>query len=1128
MCPAGGVQGTYMKTNSRFRLGAFLPITYLLLAQVVLGQTAASLTGEARDKTGAAIPNVSISATNEGTGATRAAATNASGVYSFPSLAPGLYTLRAEASGFKAIVLSQIELHVQQAARIDLDLQVGDVVESVQVSADAAMLTTDNATVGTVIENRRIVELPLNGRNYLQLVSLAPNVSTGFSGQGQASARQGGIRAGQTISVGGQRTNFNHYTLDGVENTDPNFNTFVVLPSIDALQEFKVQTGVYPAEFGRQTSQINVITKSGSNKFHGTLFEFLRNDKLDATGYAFTALRPSKDPFKWNQYGFTLGGPVRIPKVFNGKDKLFFMANYESYRKRGSTTALFSLASPQIQGGDFSGASAKIFDPATRALSADGKTITATQFPGNIIPVSRISPISKKFLDFYQTPTLPGSVNNFVEPLTRPDNRDQFILRLDYVESSKSTWTGRYSWGDENSAAPGLNLNGTKLLTNFEQYTGSNTRVLSPSIVTETRFGYTRFFNSVGTLLAGVRNVVDELKIPGLSGGDPVTWGIPTVGIPNYQGIGDSTDGPFVNNNNSLQFLNNTSISRGKHSFRFGGEVRRDQYNQDGNQFGRGSFTFSTTPTLDPATSTGGDAFASFLLGNVTLTEVAAQIASVRYRQATFYAYVDDVWKITPRLTLSLGLRYENTPPWTDQTGNLVTVFFNAYDTTPNIADQSRYPVFLRQGNGSGDPYAGLRVRWPNIPLVRDGRLGDSLVLRDNNDWAPRIGVAWSPTPKWAIRLAGGMFYNQDQGNPWFDVGRNAAGRSRNDDNPSFPAETWSNALGAASGANAIITTPQAFSMKFDRRTPYTHQYLFNVQRELKSDFVLEAGYLGSISHHLESYRGVSAAVPGPGTVASRAPYPNFGLLVLVDDGANGNYNSLAGKLTKRYSHGLTSLISYTWSKSIDETSGVRTQDSDTLFSQNGNCMRCERGPSSFDNRHRFVFSGLYNLPFGKGKPVDIKNPFVNAFLGGWEIGSIITWRSGFPINPSAGVNRANTNINVDRPDATGVSQALSNRSTAQWFNKAAFTLQPLYAFGNAGRNSVVGPPGFTLDASAHKDFRLPLEGHIVQFRWEAFNLLNHPVWGFPNTNLSSPQFGTISSTSSAMRQMQFALKYNF
>jgi hypothetical protein len=1100
----------------------------LVAGQVAFAQTFGSIDGEARDVTGAAVAGVTVSATNKGTNAARSAITNDAGAYSFPSLAPGAYTLRAEKPGFKTVVRNEIELQVQLAARVDFELQVGQVSESIEVRADAALLVTDNATVGTVIENKRIVELPLNGRNYLQLVSLAPNVSTGFAGQGQAGARQGGIRAAQTIAVAGQRTNFNHYTLDGVENTDPNFNTFVVLPSIDALEEFKVQTGVYPAEFGREATQINVLTKSGTNQYHGALFEFFRNDKLDATQYAFSALRPSKDPFKWNQYGFTLGGPVWLPKVFNGKDKLFFMANYESYRKRGSTTALYGLASTQIQGGDFSAIANKIYDPNTHVLGPDGKTITATPFPGNIIPQNRISSISKQFLEFYHTPTLPGSINNFVEAQPRPENRDQFILRMDYLESGKSNWTGRYSWGDENSSSPGLNLNGTKLLTNFEQYMGTNTRVLSPTLVTETRFGYTRFYNSVGTLLAGVRNVVDELKIPGLTGGAAVGWGIPTVSIPNYQGIGDGTDGPFVNTNSSLQFLNNTSVTRGKHSFRFGGEIRRDQYNQVGNQYGRGSFSFSTTPTWDPATSSQGDAFASFLLGNVTLTEAAAQIAAVQYRQTSFAVYFDDVWKITPNLTLSLGLRYENTPPWTDQSGNLTTVFYNAYDTTPNVVDHSRYPVFLRQGKGTGDPYAGLKVRWPNIPLVQDGRLGDSLVHRDNNDFAPRIGIAWSPSPKWAIRAAAGTFYNQDQGNPWFDVGRNAAGRSRNDDNPSFPTETWLNGIGGAGAANAIIVTPQAFSMKFDRRTPYSNQYLFNVQRELAGNLTFEAGYLGSVSHHLESYRGVSAAVPGPGTVASRSPYPNFGLLVLVDDGANGNYNSLGSKLTKRFSHGLTALVAYTWSKSIDETSGVRTEDSDSLFSQNGNCLRCERGLSAFDNRNRLVISGLYDLPAGTGRKLNIRSKFVNALLGDWQLGSIVTWRSGFPINPTDGVNRANTNIGVDRPNATGVSQSLANPTTAEWFNTAAFALQPLFNFGNVGRNSVIGPPGFYWDFSTHKDFRLPNERHVLQFRWEAFNVLNHPAWGLPNATLTSPQFGQITSTNGSMRQMQFALKYVF
>src|ERR1051325_10270082 len=293
----------------------------LLTGQTAFAQTFGAIGGDTRDATGAAITGANVTAVNVGTNASRTVVTNEAGSYNFPSLPPGTYLVRVEKPGFKTVVRNQIELQVQQAARVDFELQVGQVSESIEVQGSAALLSTEDATVGTVIENRRIVELPLNGRNYLQLVSLAPNVSTGFTGQGQASARQGGIRAAQPISVAGQRTNFNHYRLDGIENPDPNFNTFGVMPSIDALQEFKVQTGVYPAEFGRQTTQINVLTKSGTNRYHGTLFEFLRNDKFDANPYSFTAIRTSKDPFKWNQYGFTLGGPVWLPKIFNGHDK---------------------------------------------------------------------------------------------------------------------------------------------------------------------------------------------------------------------------------------------------------------------------------------------------------------------------------------------------------------------------------------------------------------------------------------------------------------------------------------------------------------------------------------------------------------------------------------------------------------------------------------------------------------------------------------------------------------------------------------------------------------------------------------------------------------------------------------
>jgi hypothetical protein len=1109
----------------------WLALIFLANSLPVFGQTFGEITGQVTDSSGASISGALVTIVNTETNGTRTSTSNEAGVYAFPSLAPGSYDIRVEKSGFKTDTAKHVGVQVQQSVRLDFSLTVGQVSESVEVSAEAAQLQTENATMGTVIENTRIVELPLNGRNYLQLVSLSANVTTASPSAGQAGSRQGGDRSNQSLAVAGQRTMFNHFTLDGVENTDPNFNTYVILPSVDAIQEFKVQTGVYPAEFGRNATQINVLTRSGTNTYHGTAFEFLRNQVLDAKSFQFTSANAPKNPFKWNQYGGTFGGPVRIPKLFNGKDKLFFMGNYEAFRQRQQVNAIYTVPTAAMQAGDFSAPGlATIYDPSTRVRNADG-TVTATAFAGNIIPRSKIDPISTKFLQFYPAANLVTSriSNNFQEAQGRPINKDQFILRLDYTESSKSSWFGRYSWGDENQLSEGLRLDGSKILTNVEQYVGSNTRVLTPSIVTETRFGYTRFYNSIGRALAFQRDVVKEVGIPGLSDGPPVQWGIPNVTIINYSSIGDDTEGPYENKNSSMQFLNNTSIIRGKHSFRFGGEIRRDEYNQVGNQFARGQWTFDQQATQNPLTKTGGDAFAGFLIGQLYQAEAAVAIASAQFRAVSFAFYIDDTWKLTPKLTLNLGLRYENIPPWEDQTGRLFGVYIPFLDQTPNV-DPSRRPSFIRQGNCT-DPYAGVPIRWPNINVICDnGLLGNRLVQRDNLDFAPRIGLAYSPTDKWVIRAGFGIFYNQDSGNPRFDMARNLSGRVRfNPANPDFPNLTWSNALSSFSGAVAQVPTPYAFANKYERVTPRTNQYMINVQRELPHDMVFEAGYLGSESHHLEFLRAVNESVPGTvGSVVSRAPYPNFGRIQLVDNSGNGNYNSLGLKLTKRYSAGLTLLTSYTYAKSIDETSGIRVQGDDTLFPQNSYCLTCERALSAFDTRHRFVTSALYDLPIGKGRRMNISNSVLNAVAGGWQVGSIVTFQTGFPITPNVGgSDRSGNGAGFDRPNATGISPYLDNRTTARWFNPASLVPNIPGTFGTAGRNSVIGPALQTWDASLHKDFTFT-ERQRVEFRWELFNAANHPVWATPNTNANSTSFGTINGTRVSMRQQQFALKYVF
>ena len=491
----------------------------IALAVPIWAQTLGEIAGEVKDASGAVVPNASVTATNTGTNVARTASSNDAGLYTFPALVPGVYSVKVEASGFRPVTKTKVELQVQGSMRVDFTLEVGQVAETIEVTGAAALMTTENATVGTVIENRRILELPLNGRNFLQLVALSPNVTYGFATPGQVGGRQGGDRGGQNISLMGMRGTWNRFTLDGVENTDVNFNLYVMLPSIDALQEFKVQSGIYPAEFGRAAAQINVSTKPGTNEYHGALFEFLRNERLDAKAYDFIGTKPAKSPFKYNQYGFTFGGPVWIPKIVNGRNRLFFMSNWEGFKQRTRGYGLYTTPTTAMRNGDFSYQLAQgnqLYDPGTKKY-VDG-VLTGQPFAGNQIPKTRFDPVSLKLLEFWPAPNINTAAlaNNYQIAQPGITDKDQFTLRMDFNESSNSQWFGRYSWSDESQLNQGWALNGTTLVTKAKQYMLSNTRVLSPNKVNEVRFGVNWFYNLMGLELSGVRNVIKELGVPGL------------------------------------------------------------------------------------------------------------------------------------------------------------------------------------------------------------------------------------------------------------------------------------------------------------------------------------------------------------------------------------------------------------------------------------------------------------------------------------------------------------------------------------------------------------------------------------------------------------------------------------
>ncbi len=1123
------------------RLKGFLRLILGAVALPLGAQNFGEITGTVSDSTGAVMTGAAVTVVSTATNQTRRAITNETGNYSVPFLVPSLYDVRVESPGFKVATRKGVDLQVGAVARIDFNMEVGEVTQQVEVSGGAPLLTTETVALGTVIENKRIVDLPLNGRNYLQLVTLSPNVTTEGGGGGAYSL--GGLRGQTSLSVAGQRLEFNRYTLDGVENTDPNWNSWIIGPSIDAIQEFKVQTGVYSAEFGRGSSQINVSMKAGSNDYHGTAFEFLRNSTLDARQWLQS--QGNKNPFRRNQFGFTLGGPIGIPKLFNGKDKLFFMSNYEALRDRLTTQVNASSAPATMRSGDFSTAGRNIFDPLTRAFNAGGIATSATQFPGNVIPQARLNPFAQKLLEFFPAPNQPGTslVRNFLRNASQPTDSDQFNQRVDWIENSKSSWFGRFSWGSDFQQAAATFLTDTMhVQSTARQAMLSNTRILNTATVNEARFAWNQFNNDLSGYYANGRNVQADLNIPGLFAPDVLAYGVPAIGLGGgISGFGGVT--PWIARDDTFQFMDNLSIVRGRHSIKFGGEIRRDRYNEFGNSKVTGEFLFDAQSTFDPANrNASGYIFADYMLGLPSQSARSVALADALLRRSSYSLYIQDDWKITSKLTLNMGLRYENGRPWYDKYRGIMNVqLFDPGVGPDGILAGTKVPILTRPGNG--DFYQGLNFHFSDGQLTQSGDqyMGRSLVNPDNNNFAPRLGLSYSLTNRWTIRAGGGVFYVQDTANPTFDMARNQAGRdlfiTSIEDRAASLSDPWAleRANARCTGwSGACLVAPQILGNIQAMRTPYVDQWLLNVQREITKDLVLEAGYQGNEGHKLERFRVYNQPIlkSGPSdtrTVAQRQPWPAFGRIQQVDGLDNSNYHALSAKLTQRFSKGLTYLVAFTWSKAIDGGSAIRTNSGDTLWPVNSYNLKAERGLSQFDVRRRFVASFLYELPFGAGKRFASQG-VVGKLAGGWQIGGIVTLADGTPINVAQLGDTAGLNTLGNQPNATGISPFPASQTPQQFWNIAAFDFNNpnlSYQPGNMGRNTLLSPGTRQGDFSLGRDIRIH-ENHALKFRFEAFNAVNHPNWNAPSSDARSPSnFGVITSART-MRQLQFALKYAF
>jgi len=1106
----------------------------LLLSSLAVSAYAQAPSGEisglVTDESGSVLPGVRVTLTNQATNAMRVVVTNESGLYVMPAVPPGRYTLKAELEGFRTVERADIGVQVGSSNRIALAMAVGQLTEIVQVVGGAPVLQTETASIGTVIENRAIVELPLNGRNYLQLASLIPGATTNGPSSSQGRQRMGGQRNSFALNVAGQRVHFNHYSLDGIENTDLNFNSYMLLPSVDALEEFKVESGIFGAEFGRAIAQINASTKSGTNQFHGTVFEFLRHSSLDAKNY-FDPKNQPIPPFKRNQYGMTMGGPVIIPKVVDGRNKLFFMFNWEGLRERKALTARPSVPLTPWRTGDFSnlrnasGALIPIYDPRTRVFDAAGNVIQApTPFPGNIIPANRIHPISRQLVDYYPVPEAEVTGANFTNHEARRIDSDQFTYRLDYTRSTASSWFFRHSFsyelGYDPFAIPNMGINTD---TDVHQMVLGNTRTFGSNKLNDLRVGYGYLYNAHISPRANVENVVGNLGI-NLPSDNPLYWGVPNIGITGLSGLGEESDAPFINDDKTIQVVNNFSWIFGEHSVKFGGELRRVLYDQIGGVVTRGRWAFDGRYTNSGPTagSAGGHPFADFLLGHFNRSEgqVGAPIAD--FRSGYYSLFIQDNWKAGPNLTIDFGVRWEYEQPYYDKYDKIVNIDFDWNNSHP--------PIFVRAGEG--DPYEdnpAFRLG-SDIQYVRDGRFGRNAYRSDFNDIAPRLGIAWTVTPKTVIRGGGGIYYVRDIGNATFDIVRNAPFTIRRDE----PAESFRPNLSyeqpfARTGAPTFILANQ-----WDEPSTYVGQWSLGMQRELAGSMSMEATYFGSVGVHLRRLMSYNNPEPSqlPNSNLAR-PFPQFGSIQVMNAPSHSNYHALYLKVQRRFSQGLSFLSSFSYGKSIDNGSGIRTTDGDSLTPSNQYDLELERGLSAFDFRRRWTTSWLWELPFGRDRRFLSQGGVADFILGGWQIGGILTMQDGFPLTVQCGPGNIQNGGGICYPDfnpAGGDWQLpRSERSRTGWFNTNAFVDRATpgpFRYGTVPRNTVIGPGFISLDASFDKKFRLADD--YLEFRVEVFNLPNLPIWGQPGNQLRTPNFGVINSTRMDSRQIQLGLKFVF
>jgi hypothetical protein len=1126
----------------------------LVFSASVFGQSNyASVSGRVTDAQSLPIAHATVLFTSASNGTTRTATADENGIFFAPALLPDDYQLTASATGF-APVVQPLHVEVGQKLAVDVSLKVGTVKEGVAVTAAADILRSTDASVGEVVEPKSIQELPLNGRMLIDLVLTVPGAHAGFGAQTGATNPLY-WRPGQrsAVVIGGGRDNANFFLLDGATNTDPTFNTQNLSPSPDSVMEFQVATSSYTADMGGAGGgQINIVTRSGTSKFHGTAYEFLRNGAMDAS--PFKAM--GNNHLVQNNFGASFGGPLP------GKEKkTFFFVNYEGLRLSQADAQILTVPTQAELMGDFSMSSAKIFDPTTAVANpnynpalptnASNFPYTRTQFPNNQIPMDRINPQLEAFLMQYvpmpnigtmsmgmgMAPAASGvDSNNYLDIRNETHYQDQGTIRVDHNFSNHDTAFARYTLSGENGFSPS---NGTTATTenlpgfgspfdNFSQQAViSWSHVFSSNKLNTASLAMSRLSMNHTTPNDNVNDIVGQLGIKGIGFGGPAAWGAPWFAAQGYTGIGDTFAAtPMHAWDTTVELRDTFAWQRGHHAIKFGGDGRGYIWPMWGFFQNRAFYQFTTGYTTEFGFNDGsGNGFATMLLSLPTVKQRQAGIPQMNLRNWGYDLFAEDSWQVRPTVTINIGARYEYTSPLYDLDNTNSNLVFNNGVPSVFIGGQNGYPSGLMYAN--------------------------------KHNIAPRIGIAKNlPGHGIVLRGAYGIFYTPVDQNTWCNQRHNVPyvfPETQQADNFTPPDALFTNQLNFGTpvlGQGTLTPTTVSFTA-FDPHAPaqYVQQWNGQVEKSFGAATTIDVGYLGARGFHLQRAHLINNAPPGPGPLGPRRPFktlsfiPNTTLtpsstdaviqsqtfpvstINLLEDTSQSWYDSGYVNVRRRYSHGLSLLANYTYSKNLANAPDFRSPMDESAIPQNNNDLAAEKGPGC-DVRHRFALSGVYAIPAWQ------RQQWTKLITQNWQFSTVYQIESGMPLTISVFGDTANSGTvlgeNPIRANATG--QPIfgpGTRTSDEWFNPKAFAPPPAYTFGNVGRNSVYGPRLRTLDIALVRAFRLT-ERASFEFRGEAFNVFNMVNLGTPNRFVNTPQFGTITMAMTPPREIQLSARVSF